>query len=476
MLAYHYLAALELSRAAGLDITPLAVPAHRALREAGDRASALYAFEAAARFYGEALATAAMTEPELEFRHAQALFRSGNENGMRALEEAREALATAGASERAAEADALLAEGWWYVAERDRCFDHLARAEDVVRDSVPSSAKARVLSQVARYRALAGDYEQAIEAAEEALAIADQLGLDELRADALLNISLANAQRGHFVEAIAIARRAIEIALSINSPLAARGLNNLGAHLARSGDEQEGLRTRQEAIRVAERLGSPLIRRYSRGVITWHLYRVGRWDEAISLGDELISESEDAPDYTESYVRYTRALLKLARGDDKGAREDGERSVEIAKRARDAQLLAPSLGGWLRVATELGLEAEASAAAADLAREMSIYPTGLSDVLADALLFAREPLVEPLRAVVEQMGPTPWRAVAVAILDARYVDAADQLHEIGDQTDEAYARLRSGEPQQVERALDFFRSVGATRYIREAEALLAASA
>ena len=186
---------------------------------------------------------------------------------MRALEEAREALATAGASERAAEADALLAEGWWYVAERDRCFDHLARAEDVVRDSVPSSAKARVLSQVARYRALAGDYEQAIEAAEEALAIADQLGLDEFRADALLNISLANAQRGHFVEAIAIARRAIEIALSINSPVAARGLNNLGAHLARSGDEQEGLRTRQEAIRVAERLGSPLIRRYSRGVI-----------------------------------------------------------------------------------------------------------------------------------------------------------------------------------------------------------------
>ena len=66
--------------------------------------------------------------------------------------------------------------------------------------------------------------------------------------------------------------------------------------------------------------------------------------------------------------------------------------------------------------------------------------------------------------------------MAVAILDARYVDAADQLHAIGDQTDEAYARLRSGEPQQVERALDFFRSVGATRYIREAEALLAASA
>ena len=48
--------------------------------------------------------------------------------------------------------------------------------------------------------------------------------------------------------------------------------------------------------------------------------------------------------------------------------------------------------------------------------------------------------------------------------------------QIGDVVDEAHARLQSGEPQQVERALEFFRSVGATRHIREAEALLAASA
>ena len=64
----------------------------------------------------------------------------------------------------------------------------------------------------------------------------------------------------------------------------------------------------------------------------------------------------------------------------------------------------------------------------------------------------------------------------MAVLDGRYVDAAARLHEIGDLADEAYARLQSGEPREVERALAFYRSVGATRYIREAEALLAASA
>jgi len=42
--------------------------------------------------------------------------------------------------------------------------------------------------------------------------------------------------------------------------------------------------------------------------------------------------------------------------------------------------------------------------------------------------------------------------------------------------DEADARLRSGIQSEVRRALEFYLSVGATRYIREGEALLAASA
>ena len=69
-----------------------------------------------------------------------------------------------------------------------------------------------------------------------------------------------------------------------------------------------------------------------------------------------------------------------------------------------------------------------------------------------------------------------WEDVKTAILDGRYAEAASTLSEIGDVTDEAYARLLTAEPSHVERALAFYRSVGATRYIRQAEALLAATA
>jgi hypothetical protein len=74
------------------------------------------------------------------------------------------------------------------------------------------------------------------------------------------------------------------------------------------------------------------------------------------------------------------------------------------------------------------------------------------------------------------MSHTPWGEVGVAVLDGRLSDAAATLHEIGDVANEAYARLQSGEPAQVERALAFYRSVGATRYVEQAEGLLAASA
>src|SRR5262249_25587717 len=109
MLAHHYLAALELGRAAGLDSAPLAGHAHQARREAGDRAFGRYAFSAAARFYGEAVGLVDEPDPELLFRRAEATYHTGSPEGESALEAARDALLAAGESEPAAKAEALLA-------------------------------------------------------------------------------------------------------------------------------------------------------------------------------------------------------------------------------------------------------------------------------------------------------------------------------------------------------------------------------
>jgi tetratricopeptide (TPR) repeat protein len=80
-----------------------------------------------------------------------------------------------------------------------------------------------------------------------------------------------------------------------------------------------------------------------------------------------------------------------------------------------------------------------------------------------------------------------WLDGARAYAAGAFEEAADVYAEIGSLPDEAYARLRAAEAlvdagrraeadAQLQRALAFYRSVGATAYIREAESLFAASA
>ncbi len=86
----------------------------------------------------------------------------------------------------------------------------------------------------------------------------------------------------------------------------------------------------------------------------------------------------------------------------------------------------------------------------------------------------------PLATVAD----TPRRRATAALLDGDLLGAASVLAELGKVSDEAYVRLRAGERllaegqtdegrAQVERALDFYRGVRATRFIAEAESLLA---
>jgi hypothetical protein len=80
-----------------------------------------------------------------------------------------------------------------------------------------------------------------------------------------------------------------------------------------------------------------------------------------------------------------------------------------------------------------------------------------------------------------------WVRAATAALEDDFVRAAEIAGEQGLVVDEAELRLRaagalvaegrrSEADVQLQQALGFFRSVRATRYVREAEALLAASA
>lgn len=88
---------------------------------------------------------------------------------------------------------------------------------------------------------------------------------------------------------------------------------------------------------------------------------------------------------------------------------------------------------------------------------------------------------------VESAPPTPWLEAARAIARGDLEHSAELVAHIGAPSVEAYARLRAAEElarlgrhtdaaRQLAPAVIFFRKVGATRYIAQAEKMLAGRA
>jgi len=486
MLAHHYLHALELSRATGQTTADIAEAARDAFKEAGHRAFSLNAFPAAIRFFEEALELGYSDDKErvdVEFRRARALNLAGAEGRDAALEDAREALEAAGDLARAAEADALLAEFWWHRGNRARSLEHLNRARALVEGLPPSSGKALVLSQVSRYRALAEENEEAIKVGEEALAMAETLGLDEVRAHALDNIGIAKFNLGDLTSLDDL-EQSIEIAVAARSPEAARAYNNLGAFVWQLGDFRRACTLIGEAVAVGERLGNAAVAKYSRILQIQQLFGKGEWDEALRRADAFLAACDTGEShYLESGIRQERAEARLARDDVEGALDDLGKMLGPAQEAGDPQALVPALVGAARFQVEVGRVDEAK----ELAREaFATAPAtyGLSDLawVATELDCATE-----LRERLERTPVrTTWGDAARALLGRDFATAADLYYDIGVLDREAAARQRAAEQlvadgrraeadEQLQRSLAFWRSVSATRYIRQGEALLAAA-
>jgi class 3 adenylate cyclase len=477
LLAHHYLAALELGKAAGVDTGRLRGPARDALVEAGNRALSLNAFAAAERFYTSALDLTPEDDPQYPYivlRNAR-IFQYGEILGEFRLRdrlgELVDVLSARGDFETAAEGKMLLAGFIWNEGDSPAAQEQLREALELLRDSSPSPIKTEVLSELSRYTMLAGDHEAAIQYGLSALELADQLGLDPLRATLMNTIGVS---RGHVgdPEGVGDIERSLEIATEINHPGEIhRAINNLMEARRQEGRWPEAsrllARLRQNAERFGLRGGTVL---WVRGEEIMDRFCAGEWDEAMAAADEVLAETEEMTHYLVPIAHSYRALLLLARGEDDQALAESAHAVELG-RGSDPQVANNVLGTYSFVLLALG-DAEKAGGVIGEALAQPGYFYGAPELAVVAHDLGRERDLAPWREGLS----AAWQEPVTLIGRGDFHAAAECLGAMGDRTHEAYCRLRTGTDDDVRRALEFYRSVGAPRYIGEGEALLAATA
>jgi class 3 adenylate cyclase len=492
VLAHHYLAALEYARATGQDTGTIAELARIAVRKAGDRAASLNVFDAAARFYNSAMELTppgALERPQLLLTYGEAQSQGGGGDAEATLDEAVPALIAAEDREGAARGETLLANLKWAQGSRDLAYQHLARAADLLENSPPSPSKARVLSEVSRYHMLGGRRDDAIRIGGEALAMAELFGLEEVRAHALDNIGSSRISVGDDRGWLDLAK-SIEIASSAHSLEAIRGYNNLGAAYITHGEARKAVEVLVPGWELVDRYRGTLQARFLLSQRFLAAYGMGRWDEFSRLGEEFLLEAGLHHYQSTTFLEF-RGRVRLARGDLPGALEDSALVLSRSREIKDPQRVQPAVAFAAFALMSVGRIGECEELVEELLDlDPVLVPVAgwVSPVLELAWILTRLGRQDEfLRAAARPTRNTNWLMAATAFARGELELAADICADIGVLPNEAYTRLRAAEKLmeqgrradanvQLERALEFYRSVGALFYIRQGEALTAESA
>jgi hypothetical protein len=181
-------------------------------------------------------------------------------------------------------------------------------------------------------------------------------------------------------------------------------------------------------------------------------------------------------------VHAMRARIRLARGDVAGALSEDALQAEVG-RAQDLQgvIQAAATTTYIQAVAD---DLEAAAAAFDeLLRRWGAAPQAVAftpvEVAYAARLLGRD---DEFLAVAEEGYPTAWLTAAIAFARGAHSEAARVFDRIGSLPNAAYARLVGAEARHagasdddLQQAIEFYRSVRATLFLRRAEALLAAA-
>jgi class 3 adenylate cyclase/tetratricopeptide (TPR) repeat protein len=510
LLAYHYLQALELSRAAGADgeAEGLVDGARRFLILAGDRAAQLDMAKAEA-YYAQALEMTPSGHPErgrLLLKKAEAAWLTGRANFDEAdalFVDATEQLRSAGDILGAGDAMTKRSGPMWGRGDTARSRRIVLDAIELLEPLGPSAELAAAYATLTGRVTIAGESREALEWAEKTLSMARAVGAEHVAARTLQFRGMARLIEGDpegFADLEESLRRSIEFGLANAASVA---YTNLADWTTESEGFARSIEIYDQGIEFSTRRGLRGNARWARMERTFRLYDLGRWDELLREEDEIVALDRGTPDgeggqITVQALTY-KALVLAMRGQTEEAVALMEEFLPRARAIADIQplwlglnsaaqieLLRGNPAAALVLVREVAPATEATAATPYLVAEVARFLVAGGDVDGAAAFLDRVSSALPRWELAKRTGEA-------TVLEARgtYDDAlalyqplAEEWGSFGSVLERAYALFGAGRcllslgraneaTTQLTAAREIFVSLGARPLIDEIDGHLA---
>jgi class 3 adenylate cyclase len=483
--AHHWLAALELMRVAGREDVGLAARASEALAHAGDRARSLGSSESACLLYRQALdllEAGDARRPSLLGRYGVAAARQGIDTRAE-LDEAVAAMLAAGDPEGAAEC--LLGKSWflWNVGAAADAGAANDEARALLADRPASEIQAKVFGESAVQVMLELDLDRALELAARELEVAEEIGADAQRANALITFGTTRAISGD-PDGIRTIEEGLALAIGLNAvETLIRGYKNLQSLLADHAQIERAAAVVADGLRVTKQFGERFHVGWFQVEGAHFAYLRGDWDAALEEATSFLEGLGERKHYMSGPARLVRGMILTQRGHSVDGLAEAGTALEFARLVHDPQQLFPALTRNALLLLEADGKTDASRLI-DEAFEAAFVSISLVDLALALVLTGRE---DEFGRLDDTIRASPWGTIGAALCRRDTVTAAESLADTGARTYEAQVRLvlarelgRAGRHADAAReaaaAAGFFRTAGAGARIREAEAALSASA
>jgi predicted ATPase/class 3 adenylate cyclase len=452
VVAAHLLDAWRLDESAA-DAPAVRDRAKTMLVRAGNRAASLGAPAEAESYFAQAasLSSSALEHAELSERAGQMAELGGRmEDASTAFERAITAFREIGQERDAARCEARLAGIEYQRGHLDDAIRRVTAVRDAMAGWSPDATLATVDAQLGRFLALGNREKEALPILEEALELAEHLGLREVFAEALNSRGITLIYRGRTDEAFTVLRRSLDVALEEDLGAAAmRAYNNLRAALMTADRFVDALELCFESIELARRVGARSWELRAVAATAYLQAILGRWDDAM-VSDALLDPStERRIQENLAWHRLGVVPVLLGRGEVGEARQRVEATPEkeLAQQEERAAMYLFYLSQVL-VAEEKPKDAlQAAERVVEMRRELTLAHPAVKRALVLAIESALDSgdlaKAEELVSIVENALPgqvTPWLRAHAARLAARI----EHMRGSGDDLGAAYQVAEEG--------------------------------